>query len=89
MKRTLSALPPVVADSPAGDAPMPAGAFFLADEDRARLERIERQLAMLLERLGVMQPGRDEYDAAIAALARGNRAPLEQYLARGGKIQEG
>ena len=52
----------------------------------SRLEKIEGMLEEILNLLaGQGQPGRYEYQRALREFARGNRAPLERYVKRGGK----
>ena len=52
----------------------------------SRLAKIE---SMLQELLGILagqeKPGRYEYERALREFARGNRAPLERYIKKGGK----
>jgi len=57
-----------------------------APDIESRLRAIEGMLEEILNLLaGQEKPGRYEYERALREFARGNRAPLERYIKKGGK----
>lgn len=57
-----------------------------APDIAARLSAIEDRLEEIIGILaGQEKPGRYEYERALREFARGNRAPLERYIKKGGK----